>query len=96
MAASHGVLCGAGFEAPAEALYLRKKLLVVPMKNQHEQHFNAASLKQLGVPVIKKVSKKNLSKVEAWIEAENIIKVDYKETARPSIELVLKLHADRK
>jgi len=73
MASSHGVLCGAGFETPAEALYLRKKLLVVPMKNQHEQHFNAASLKQMGVPVIKKVSKKNLTKIEEWIEAKNTI-----------------------
>ncbi len=27
-----GVLCGAGFETPAEALYLNKKLLVIPMK----------------------------------------------------------------
>ena len=96
MASSHGVLCGAGFETPAEALYLRKKLLVVPMKNQHEQHFNAASLKQLGVQAIKKVSKKNLSKIEAWIETENSIEVDYKETARPAIERVLKLYADWK
>ena len=29
-----GILCGAGFETPAEALYLGKNLLVVPMKNQ--------------------------------------------------------------
>ena len=96
MAASQGVLCGAGFETPAEALYLRKKLMVVPMKNQHEQHFNAAALKQLGVPAIKKVSKKNLSKIEAWIETEDLIQVNYKETARPSIERVLKLYADWK
>lgn len=96
MASSHGVLCGAGFEAPAEALYLGKKLLVVPMKNQHEQHFNAASLKQLGVPAIKKVSKKNLEKIEEWIDTEKIVEVNYKETARPSIERVLKLYADRK
>jgi uncharacterized protein (TIGR00661 family) len=32
-----GVLCAAGFETPAEALYLGKKLLVVPMQNQYEQ-----------------------------------------------------------
>jgi len=96
MTSSHGVLCGAGFETPAEALYLRKKLLVVPMKNQYEQHFNAASLRQLGVPVIKKVSKKNLTKIEEWIETENRIEVNYKETARPAIERALKLYADRK
>ena len=96
MASSHGVLCGAGFEAPAEALYLGKKLLVVPMKNQHEQHFNAASLKQLGVPVVKKVSKKNLEKIEEWIDTENRVEVNYEETARPSIERVLSLYGAKK
>lgn len=96
LASSQRVLCGAGFETPAEALYLRKKLLVVPMKNQHEQHFNAASLKQLGVPVIKKVSKKNLARIGDWIETETRIDVTYKETARPAIERVLKLYQDWK
>src|SRR5690606_36108363 len=42
MASSAGVLCGAGFETPAEALFMNKKLLVIPMKNQYEQHLNAA------------------------------------------------------
>ncbi|MBL7872039.1 MAG: glycosyl transferase [Cyclobacteriaceae bacterium] len=96
LASSHGVLCGAGFETPAETLYLQKKLMVVPMKNQYEQHFNATSLKQLGVPAIKKVSKKNLSKIEKWIETQNIIEIDYKETALPAIERVFKIYADRK
>ena len=32
-----GVICGAGFETPAEALFLKKKLLVIPMKGQFEQ-----------------------------------------------------------
>ena len=32
-----GILCGAGFEAPAEALFLGKKLMVIPMQNQYEQ-----------------------------------------------------------
>lgn len=96
MASSQGVLCGAGFETPAEALHLKKKLLVVPMKNQYEQHFNAASLKQLGVPVLKKMTKKRLAKIEEWIETETTVEVNFKETARPSIERVLKLYADRK
>src|SRR5690606_34142365 len=43
MASSHGVLCGAGFETPAEALYLKKKVLAIPMTNQYEQHLNAAA-----------------------------------------------------
>lgn len=96
MASASGVLCGAGFETPAEALYLGKKVMVVPMKNQYEQHFNAASLKRLDVPVIKKISKKNLDKIGEWIETRPIVAVNYKETARPAIERVLQLHAEWK
>jgi uncharacterized protein (TIGR00661 family) len=78
MTAATGILCGAGFETPAETLYLHKKLLVVPMKSQLEQHYNAASLKQMGVPVIKKLRKKHLNKIVEWIETENRVTVDYK------------------
>ena len=48
-----GILCGAGFETPAEALYLKKKLLAIPMKGQYEQQCNAAALATLGVPDFK-------------------------------------------
>lgn len=71
MASSTGVLCGAGFETPAEALHLGKKLLVVPMKGQHEQHYNAAALKGLGVPVMKKMKKKSVKKIGEWLDSKN-------------------------
>lgn len=96
MASSHGVLCGAGFETPAEALYLKKKLMVVPMKNQYEQHFNAASLKELGVPVIKKVNKKNLDKIGDWIESSYRADLNFPETARPAIEQLMKIYLANK
>ncbi|RZK43777.1 MAG: glycosyl transferase [Pedobacter sp.] len=47
-----GLFTGGGFEGPAEALFLGKKLLVAPMKFQYEQQCNAYALKQLGIPVI--------------------------------------------
>jgi hypothetical protein len=47
----HGCILGAGFEAPAEGLYLGKKMMVIPMRNQYEQKCNAAALKQLGITV---------------------------------------------
>jgi uncharacterized protein (TIGR00661 family) len=46
-----GVLCGAGFEAPAETLFLGKKLMVIPMKHQFEQACNAEALRRMGIPV---------------------------------------------
>lgn len=67
-----GVLCGAGFETPAEALHLNKKLLVVPMKGQYEQHYNAAALKQIGVPVMKRMKKKSVRKIGEWLDQHRI------------------------
>lgn len=52
MASCEGVFTGGGFEGPAEALHLGKKLLVAPMRFQYEQQCNAYALKQFGLPVI--------------------------------------------
>ncbi|UZR93649.1 glycosyltransferase family protein [Chondrinema litorale] len=72
-----GILCGAGFETPAEALYLEKKLMVLPMKKQYEQHCNAAALAKMGIPVINSLKKKSLKKVEDWVQSGCVLKVDY-------------------
>lgn len=89
MASAAGVLCGAGFETPAEALYLEKKLMVVPMKRQYEQHYNAAALRQLGVPVLKKMKKKHLSKIEAWLENDKRVSVHYDDVTDQAVQRAL-------
>jgi uncharacterized protein (TIGR00661 family) len=50
----HGIITGAGFETPAEALFLQKKILALPVKGQYEQQCNAAALEKLGVKIIEK------------------------------------------
>lgn len=77
MASSKGVLCGAGFETPAESLFMKKKLLVIPMKGQYEQQCNAAALEQMGVSVIKSLKNKHLTKLKCWLDTETIVEVDY-------------------
>lgn len=52
LASCAGLFTGGGFEGPAEALFMGKKLLVAPMKFQYEQQCNAFALKQFGLPVI--------------------------------------------
>jgi uncharacterized protein (TIGR00661 family) len=84
-----GIICGGGFETPAEALFMGKKLLVVPMKNQYEQHCNAAGAKELGVPIIKSLKKKHIAKVENWLYNGEFIKVDYKDETEKIIDMVL-------
>jgi len=91
MTSSQGVLCGAGFETPAEALYLGKKLMVVPMKSQLEQHYNAASLRKLGVPVMKRMRRKNLEKILDWIETDNRVTVQYDNVTADAVAMAVKL-----
>ena len=77
MAGSRGVLCGAGFETPAEALYMGKKLMVIPMKGQYEQQCNMAALREMGVPVIKSLKPKHLDRIQEWIDSDRCIGVDF-------------------
>lgn len=60
----HLVITAAGFGTTSEALHLGKKMIVIPMKGQYEQKFNAHTLQKLGVTVLKSL---------ALPEAENVI-----------------------
>ncbi|MEI6137823.1 MAG: glycosyltransferase family protein [Mariniphaga sp.] len=88
MAGSNGVLCGAGFETPAEALYLKKKLMVVPMKGQYEQKCNAAALELMGVPVIKSLKEKHFGKIGQWLESDQKVEVDYPDQTQKIIGML--------
>jgi uncharacterized protein (TIGR00661 family) len=47
-----GIITGGGFETPAEALYLGKRLMCIPIRGQYEQRCNAAALKDAGITVL--------------------------------------------
>ena len=64
---SHGVITGAGFETPAEALYLGKKLMCLPIKGQYEQLCNAEALKRFDVPIIDSIDNNFAAKIEKWL-----------------------------
>jgi len=93
MARSSGVLCGAGFETPAEALYMGKKLLVIPMKNQYEQHLNAASLQQMGVTVIKSLKSKHEARITDWLQNGEKIQVNYQDQTQEILNNIVSKHA---
>ena len=74
----HGIITAGGFETPAEAMYLKKKLLSIPILNHFEQECNGAAMQKMGVKVIKKIDK-NFNQIFAeWILADTTI--DYKLT----------------
>jgi uncharacterized protein (TIGR00661 family) len=95
MAASTGVLCGAGFEGPAEALFLGKKLLVVPMKGQYEQQCNAAAAADLGVPVVPFLHPQSYPIIENWLKGNERVAVDYPDRTAEIIERVVTEHGPK-
>lgn len=72
-----GLLTSAGFEAPAEALFLGKKLFVIPIKGQYEQHCNAAALQQMGVPQAQSLHHRSLQLLEDWVYQQKPLQVDF-------------------
>jgi uncharacterized protein (TIGR00661 family) len=89
LASCSGVLCAAGFGATTEALFLGKKLCVVPMNKQFEQQCNALALSQMGIPSIKSLKKKWHSQLQVWLEEENPIRVNYPDNAELIVSIII-------
>lgn len=89
MASGSGVLCGAGFETPSEALYLEKKLLVIPMKSQYEQQLNAEGLKEIGVTVLKSLDQVHVDSIKNWVSKENKVKICFPDETKAIAELII-------
>lgn len=83
-----GVLCSAGFETPAEALFMGKKLCVIPMKNQYEQECNAAFLAEMGVTVLLGFSESK-NQIRSWIESNERIQIEYPDISREIITKIV-------
>ena len=94
VAACTGVVTGGGFEGPAEALFLGKKILAVPMKNQYEQQCNALALEEMGVPVIWN-EKKFGTKLKTFISTEHNIRVNYPDETEEIIQNLINIHAEK-
>jgi len=62
-----GLLTGGGFETPAEALYLNKKLMTIPIEGQYEQQCNAEALARYGVSKIAELNDKTKNIFLNWI-----------------------------
>jgi uncharacterized protein (TIGR00661 family) len=77
MIKSTGVISNAGFTTASEALFLGKKLLVIPMKFQYEQQCNAIALKELGVKILPSFKKKHHDKLSDWFETNKQVQIDF-------------------
>jgi uncharacterized protein (TIGR00661 family) len=84
-----GVICGAGFETPAEAMHLGKKVLAMPIWGQYEQYCNAAALKKIGIFTTDPYKPLEAAQIEYWIQNGKIIKKDYSQSINQSLTHLL-------
>lgn len=84
-----GIITGAGFETPAEALYLKKKIIAMPIKGQYEQQCNAAALKKIGVKTLDKLDENFHSTFLNWIEDGNTPIVFYPHSTESIVDFVM-------
>jgi uncharacterized protein (TIGR00661 family) len=86
----NGVITGAGFETPAEILYLQKKLMCIPIKGQYEQKCNAEALKDFNVTVTDGIDKNFPDLIHQWLNQPNPKPINLKYTAEEIVAMVMK------
>jgi uncharacterized protein (TIGR00661 family) len=93
-ASCEGVLTGAGFETPAEALFLGKKLCCIPIRRQYEQYCNAAALEKLGIPIVDKLDSKGIEQIRHWVEHGAPARVEYPDLSAQIVEEIVRTHRE--
>ena len=89
MATSNGIITAGGFETPAEALFLGKKLLSIPMMNQYEQLCNAIALKKMGVTVLAEVNDNFPNRLGAWLDYSTPLNVTFPDNSKHIVQQIL-------
>lgn len=71
-----GIISSTGFETTSESMYLGKKLLTIPIKNQYEQLCNAAALEELGGHVVYNIDGNFRAIVREWLRHGKTLRLD--------------------
>lgn len=93
LANCEGLLTGGGFEGPAEALFLQKKVLMIPMKGQYEQQCNALAAAQLGVPVVNEIDDSFATRLNTWINDDKKVLVNFPDETAQIVDDMVKKYA---
>lgn len=74
-ASCKGVICNAGFETCAEAMYLGKKLVAIPIRHQYEQQCNAEAMQEMGIDILPDI-KSHINEIRYWLEDPGVVTID--------------------
>ena len=84
-----GLICGAGFEAPSEALHCGKKLLISPIKGQYEQAANAVGANRLGISVFYAFDENGAKIWEDFLKSIEVVKIDFPDYAEELVQCLV-------
>jgi uncharacterized protein (TIGR00661 family) len=91
-ASCRGIICNAGFETCAEAMYLQKKLLAIPIQKQYEQKCNAAALDALGIKILDTLEDKS-NELGDWLQQKQVVTIRDIADPKEVIAKILKAEA---
>lgn len=91
----HGIITGAGFETPAEAIYMKKKILAIPIGGQYEQICNAAALEKMGIKTLSRIDDGFFTQVDQWLsQPAPQYDIQFK-TTEDIVDQLMELHASK-
>lgn len=96
MVRSHAIITGGGFETPAEAMYLNKKILSIPIANHYEQLSNAAALEALGIKVISKIDDGFHEVFLDWMSQMEPVKLELTHSTKEIVAQLIQLTQTQK
>ena len=88
---SSAIISGGGFETPAEAIQLGKKIMTIPIRGQYEQQCNAEALQQMGITCLTQIDENFNEEFYKWIGNGKILRKDYNGTISKSLEHIFSL-----
>ena len=88
-----GIITGGGFETPAEALHLGKKIISIPIRGQYEQQCNAAALEKLGVWRLDEMNDQFPMHFEKWMNEAKPVHLKYAHSTEMIVENLFSLVA---
>jgi uncharacterized protein (TIGR00661 family) len=82
----NGIITGGGFETPAEALHLGKRLMSIPIRGQYEQQCNSAALTKMGITCLQHISHDFGQHFSKWISSPEPQPKDYSQSTFQSLQ----------
>lgn len=85
----YGIITAGGFETPAEAMFMNKKVLSIPILNHYEQECNGKALEKMGVMVLKKLDAHFDAFFHSWVTDTKPVKLDLTYSTAQLVDLLI-------